>query len=110
MADTVFKAAAGALYRRTSVVGRTRPTAICSVRRQVFARSFRQIRTPGSIFGGIRTGKIPQTRSSKAIAGIFSFRPCHQTIFPIPNRPEDIASRISHQKPFSHTGIIHPGW
>ncbi|MGF6699984.1 hypothetical protein OKW38_004596 [Paraburkholderia sp. MM5496-R1] len=32
------------------------------------------------------------------------------TIFPIPNRPEDIASRISRQKPFSHTGIIHPGW
>jgi hypothetical protein len=26
--------------------------------------------TPGGIFGGIGTGKIPRTRSSKAIAGI----------------------------------------
>ncbi|MGF6938362.1 hypothetical protein OKW41_007524 [Paraburkholderia sp. UCT70] len=61
-------------------------------------------------FWWIRAVKIPQTRSSKAIAGGFSYRPCHQTIFRIPNRPEDIASRISRQKPFSHTGIIHPGW
>jgi hypothetical protein len=36
---------------------------------------------PGGIFGGIRTGKIPQTGASQAIAGIFSFRPWHHQLF-----------------------------